>query len=99
MVIFFVQNLPSSHDEADEYSGDDEEVKQATTPPQEKNKTQADKDKVLFLICSKYCLYKLHKFPTTLHRFARFTIAYCFTKTILDQHIGRKYCRKLLLLN
>ncbi len=30
---------------------------------------------------------KLHKFPTTFHRFARFTIAYCFTKTILGQHI------------
>ena len=56
MVIFFVQNLPSSHDETEEYSGDDEEVKQATTPPQDKNKTQADKDKVLVLICSKYCL-------------------------------------------
>jgi hypothetical protein len=52
MVTFFVQNLPSSHDETDEYSGDDEEVKQATTPPQDKNKTQADIDKVLFRICS-----------------------------------------------
>ena len=30
---------------------------------------------------------KLHEFPTTLHRFARFTIAYCFTKTTLGQHI------------
>ena len=30
---------------------------------------------------------KLHKFPTTLHRFARFTIVYCFTKTTLGQHI------------
>ncbi len=33
---------------------------------------------------------KLHEFPTiniTLHRFARFTIAYYFTKTTLGQHI------------
>ncbi len=30
---------------------------------------------------------KLQEFPTTLHRFARLTIAYCFTKTTLGQHI------------
>ncbi len=32
---------------------------------------------------------KLHEFPTTLHRFASFTIAYCFTKTTLGQYRGR----------
>ena len=31
---------------------------------------------------------KLHEFPTKLRRFARFTNAYCFTKTTLGQHIG-----------
>jgi hypothetical protein len=48
MVMFFVQNLPStSHEETEEYSGDDEEVKQATKPsPRDTNKTQSDKDKV-----------------------------------------------------
>ena len=30
---------------------------------------------------------KLHEFPTTLRRFARFTIAYSCTKTTLGQHI------------
>ena len=46
--MFFVQNLPStSHEETEEYSGDDEEVKQATKPsPRDTNKTQSDKDKV-----------------------------------------------------
>ncbi len=34
---------------------------------------------------------KLHEFPT-LHRFARFTIAYCFTKTTLGHIYGTRFC-------
>ena len=47
MVICCVQNLPSSISETDEYSGDDDEVKQAAKLPQRsQNKTQFDKDEV-----------------------------------------------------
>ena len=47
----FIQNLPSQ-DEADEYSGDDEEVKQATTPRDE-TKIQKDTERVSILL---YCI-------------------------------------------
>jgi hypothetical protein len=49
MVIWFIfifQNLPSTYEETDEYSGDDEEVKQATTLSPDKSKTQTGKEKV-----------------------------------------------------
>ena len=46
----FIQNLPSSQDEADEYSGDDEEVKQAATPRDE-TKIQKDTEQVSVLLC------------------------------------------------
>ncbi|XP_028415898.1 BAI1-associated protein 3-like isoform X2 [Dendronephthya gigantea] len=45
-----IKNLPSSHDETDEYSGDDDEVKQAATrPPHEKKRPQLDREKSLEL--------------------------------------------------